>query len=139
MKQKTPRISVDLILTNKNKILLGKVSDKWTENGKYEWGLPGREISFRDNFEKSVRKNLKEELGMELKNFKVICINNNFGFGNHYIVIGILVETEGEPKIIKPEDWKEWKWFDKDKILNKLFPSAELTIRCFLENKVSIK
>lgn len=144
---KKPVASVDLIIKRKDKILLGKVSDKWNNNGKYEWGLPGRyewglpgrEIEFGDDFEKTAEKNLKEELGMKLKSFEVISVNNNFGFGNHYIAIGILVEAEGEPKITKPGDWKEWKWFDKDKVPDKLFPSAELTIKSFLGNKVSVE
>ncbi|MBI2084733.1 MAG: NUDIX domain-containing protein [Candidatus Aenigmarchaeota archaeon] len=134
-----PVVSVDLIVIKDGKILLGKVSEKWSENGKYQWGLPGREIDFGDSFEQTVKKNLKEELGMELENFQVVCTNNNFGFGNHYVAIGILVEGKGEPKLMKPEDWKEWKWFDKNKIPDKLFPSGELTIKCFLENKSTIQ
>lgn len=134
---KAPVVSVDLIVKKENKILLGKVGDKWSDNGKYEWGLPGREINFGDNFEQSAKKNLEEETGMNLVNFKVISVNENFEFGNHYIVIGILIEAEGEPKIKKPEDWKEWKWFGTNEIPDKLFPSARLTIRCFLEEKVS--
>lgn len=43
---------------------------------------------------------------MKLESFEVISVNNNFGFGNHYIAIGILVEAEGEPR------------FDKSKIPN---------------------
>jgi len=136
---KSPIASVDLIITKNNKILLGKVSDKWSNSGKYQWGLPGREIELGDNFETTVKKNLKSELGMKLKSFRVICVNNNFGLGNHYIAIGILVTAEGTPEIKKPEDWKEWVWFEKNNIPKKLFPSAELTIRCFLENKMSIK
>jgi ADP-ribose pyrophosphatase YjhB (NUDIX family) len=81
---KKPVASVDLIIKRKDKILLGKVSDKWSSDGKYEWGLPGREIEFGDDFEKTAEKNLKDELGMKLKSFEVITVNNNFGFGNHY-------------------------------------------------------
>jgi len=139
MKDKYPITSVDLIVNRNNKILLGGVSDKWRGQNKYEWGLPGREIEFGDNFETIVKKNLKEELGVKLVNFKIICINNNFSFGNHYIVIGILVEAEGEPKIMKPEDWKQWRWFNKDEIPKKLFPSAELTIKSFLEKKKNVE
>lgn len=133
---KKPVASVDLVIKRKDKILLGKVSDKWNSNGKYEWGLPGREIEFRDDFEKTAEKNLKEELGMKPKTFRVISVNNNFGFGNHYIAVGILVDAEEGPKIMN-KDWKEWRWFDKGKLPRKLFPSAELTIKSFLRNKVS--
>jgi len=135
---KNPTPSIDIIIVRDNKILLGKVTQKWTDNGKYEYDLPGREIKSRDNFQKSIEKNLKEELGMKLNIFKIICVNNNFGFGNHYVATGVLVEAEGNPEITKPEDWKEWKWFDKNNLPKNLFPSAELTIKCFLENKSAI-
>ncbi len=139
LEKKTPIVSVDLIVTKGNKILLGKLGEKWRENGKFEWGLPGREILFGDDFEETVKKNMKEELGIEPKKFIVLCVNNNFGFGNHYVVIGILVEAIGEPKIMKPEDWAKWKWFGKKDIPEKLFPSAKLTLQCFLEGKTFTK
>jgi len=134
---KKPVVSVDLVISRGGKILLGRVSEKWSQNGKYEWGLPGRELESGESFEQAARKNLKKETGMELKNFKVFCINNNFGLGNHYVSVGILVDAIGEPKIMKPQDWKEWKWFGKNDIPGKLFPSAGLTLKCFLEGKAS--
>lgn len=134
-----PKSSIDLIITRGNKILFGKLSKKWTCGNKYKWGLPGRDIKKDKNFEWIVKNNLKEELEMELKSFKIICRNNNFGFGNNYVSFGIIVKAKGQPKLIKPEDWEEWKWFKKNKIPNKLFPSAELTINCFLRNKINAR
>jgi len=135
--EKKPVVSVDLVILKSGKILLGKVTGKWSENGKYEWGLPGRELEYGESFEQAARKNLKEETGMELKDYKVFCVNNNFGFGNHYVAIGILAEAKGEPKLKRKQDWKEWKWFGKNEIPGKLFPSAGLTLKCFLEGKAS--
>ena len=137
MIKKSPSVSVDIIILKNNKILLVKLGNKWSDNGKYEWGLPGREIEIGDTFEKACIKNLKEETDMQLKNFKVICVNNNFALGNHYISIGILAEAEGEPKVNNPEDWKLWKWFDAKNMPDKLFPPADLTIKCFLNNKIT--
>ena len=134
---KKPVVSIDLVISRGGKILLGKVTEKWSEKGRYEWGLPGRELEYGESFEQAAGKNLKEETGMEMKGFKIICVNSNFSLGNHYVAIGILAEAKGEPKIMKPQDWKEWKWFGKNEIPGKLFPSAEKTVKCFLEGKVS--
>jgi len=41
--------------------------------------------------------------------------------------------------VMKPEDWKQWKWFNKDELPNKLFPSAKLTIKSFLEKKANVE
>ena len=106
LSKKFPLASIDIMIFKNNKLLLGKLSDKWIDNGKYEWGLPGREIEFGADFEETARKNLKEEMEMQLISFKVICVNNNFALGNHYISIGILAEAEGELKLNSNEDWK---------------------------------
>ena len=132
-----PIASVDFLIVRDEKILLGRVARKWTNDGRFEWGLPGREIEFGDNFETTIKNNLKKELNMELASFKIISINNNFAFGNHYIAIGIEVLAKGEPKTMN-EDWLEWKWFQKNEIPDKLFPSAKLTLKCYKEGKISI-
>lgn len=135
---KKPVVSVDLLVVRRGKILLGKLAGKWSENSKYEWGLPGRAIQFADNFKETVKKNLKKELGMSLERFNIVSVNNNFGLGDHYVSIGIEVNAKGEPKVMN-KDWKEWRWFDKSGIPDKLFPPAKLTVQSFLKNKISIE
>lgn len=136
---KYPISSIDIIIQNsKREILLGKVAPKWQDGGKYLWGLPGREIAFGENLIKSVRRNLYEELGLRLKSAKVICVNSNFGFGNHYVAIGVIVQTTGQLVNKKTQDWSKWQWFAVDKIPNHLFPSAKNTLQSFIKNKTSI-
>jgi len=129
-------IGIDIIIQRNNKVLLGKVSEKWSIKG--EWGLPGGDILFNENFKETVERNIKNELGLKLLNYKIVSINNNFWLGNHYINIGILVETEGEPKVLNKEDWIKWEWFDKNKLPEKLCPPAKITLKCFMENKISV-
>ena len=137
--KKFPKVSIDLILEDpKGRILLGKVSKKWQESGKYLWGLPGREVAFGENLKECAKQNLKKELGMEMISSKVVCVNSNFGYGNHYVSIGILVKAKGRPINKRPEDWIEWKWFEKRKIPSKLFPSAKVTLKAFLKKKISL-
>jgi ADP-ribose pyrophosphatase YjhB (NUDIX family) len=130
-------ICIDIILNKEGKILLGKVSKKWrTPEG--EWGLPGSDIEFSETFQKAVERNLNKELGMELKSFKIVSVNNNSWLGNHYINIGVLVDAEGHEQLKNKEDWEEWKWFDLKKLPENLCPPAKLTLKSFLENKTSV-
>jgi len=128
-------IGIDIIIQRNDKILLGKVSEKWKSN-EGEWGLPGSDMMFNEKFEECLKRNLKG-LGLELINYRIISVNNNFWLGNHYINIGIAADSEGEPKLLNKEDWTEWKWFDKNKLPEKLCPPAKLTLICFLENKIT--
>lgn len=134
-----PILSIDLIIQDpKGRILLGKVSEKWQEGGKYLWGLPGREVLFGESLATCAERNLKGELGMEMLSGKVICANSNFGYDNHYVTIGILLKARGNPVNKRPNDWIEWKWFEKKDIPSKLFPSAERTLKAFLKGVVSL-
>lgn len=131
------KIGVDLIIRNNEKVLLGRVAEKWrTPEG--EWGLPGGDINFDETFKKAIERNLEKDVGMRLKNFEIVSINNNFWLDNHYINIGVLVETEGEAEVKNKEDWEEWKWFDIDELPEKLCKPAKLTLKSFLENKISV-
>jgi ADP-ribose pyrophosphatase YjhB (NUDIX family) len=129
-------IGIDIIIQHDNKILLGKVSKKWKSN-EGEWGLPGNDLLFNEKFKDCLVRNLRE-LELKLIKYKIISINNNFWLGNHYVNIGILTEAEGEPKILNKEDWSEWKWFDKNKLPENLCPPAKTTLKCFLENKITV-
>lgn len=115
------------------------MTKKWQKGGNNFWGLPGREISFGETIKDCAGRYLFEEIGMKITDCRIICVNANFGFGNHYITIGILAKAKGSPFNKKSDDWNEWKYFKKEHFPKKLFPSAELTIKSFLEEKISIE
>lgn len=130
-------VGVDLILKRGKKILLGRVSEKWrTPEG--EWGLPGGDVNFGETLGDAVAKNVKKEVGLTVEKFKIISVNNNFWLDNHYINIGVLVETDGEPEVKNSEDWEKWEWFDVDRLPKELCTPAELTLKSFLQGKVSV-
>lgn len=138
MSKKFPRVNIDILVIRKNKILLGLLSKNWLFEGKQSYGVPGRDINFRETIKDAVIRNIKKEIGCDVKNYKVICVNENFALRNHYIGIGITAEIDGEVKLLKPEDWDKWKWIDKNKIPQNLFPAAKNLIECYLKNKVNV-
>ncbi|MDO8609090.1 MAG: NUDIX domain-containing protein [bacterium] len=135
---KYPRINIDILIVNKNKILLGLLTKKWSNKGEQVYGVPGREIYFGEKIGQTVRRNIKEDLGCNVKNYKIISVNANYALGNHYVGIGIVVEIEGEIKNLVPKDWEKWEWFEKYKIPQNLFPATENLINCYLEKKFTV-
>ena len=103
--------------------------------GKQVYGVPGRDLYFRESIGNAVKRNIKEEINCEVRNYKIFSVNANYEYGNHYIGIGVLAEITGEAELLKPEDWEKWKWIDCDKIPNNLFPDARNLVECFLEKK----
>ena len=138
MNDKAPKVSVDILVIDGNKVLLGLLSKKWLYEGKQVYGVPGREIHFRETIGEAVKRNIKDEIGCEVVNHTVISVNANYAMGNHYIGVGVVVEIVGEVQRLKKEDWDTWEWFDKDKLPPNLFPSAKNVIDCCLAHKMNI-
>lgn len=138
MENKTPKVSVEILIIKDNKILLGLLTKNWLYKGEQVYGVPGRDIYFRESIGDAVKRNIKEEINCEVVSYKIICVNANYEYGNHYIGIGVIADIKGEVTLMKSEDWEKWEWFDKDKIPKNLFPAADSIIECYLQNKVSV-
>lgn len=114
------------------------MTDKWKYEGKKVYGVPGRDIHFGEQIGETVKRNIKEEFDCNVISYKIICVNANYALGNHYIGIGIVVEIDGEPKNLLPEDWEKWEWFDKKEIPANLFPATKNLIDSYLKDKVTV-
>src|ERR1041385_5273680 len=127
---KSPGINIDILIIQNNKILLGLLTKKWLFEGNQVYGVPGRDVRFGEKIGDTVKRNIKEEFGSQITRYKIISVNANYAFNNHYIGIGILAEMDGETQNLIPEDWEKWEWFDKQHLPNNLFPAARNLIDC---------
>ena len=135
----TPTLTVDLIAYNdKGQILLGKVTEKWRDSGKYLWGLPGREVELGETIIQAAKRSLYEETELRSDYVEIKHINTNFGFDGHYVAVGVLMRVHDEPTITLPEDWEEWRWFSPSDIPEPLFPSANVTLKAYKMQAISI-
>jgi ADP-ribose pyrophosphatase YjhB (NUDIX family) len=137
---KQPVISIDILVVRNNLILLGLLTERWSNEGKLTYGLPGREILFGETFGEAVKRNIREELGCGLKDYSVIAVNANYALNNHYIGVGVIAEIDGEPKVTKPEDWQKWEWFSLDNLPlpANLFPPAQNLIDSYKSGAVTV-
>jgi ADP-ribose pyrophosphatase YjhB (NUDIX family) len=133
--EKVPRVNVDILVVRDGKVLLGLLTDKWKCEGRNVWGVPGRDIRFGEKIGDTVKRNIREEFGCGVTRQEVICVNANRALGNHYVGIGVVAEIDGEPRLLIPEDWKEWRWFPREEIPDDLFPAAGNLIECYLKKR----
>ena len=138
MSDKYPKVGLNILIIQNNKILLGLLTKKWLYQDKQVYGVPGRDLHFQETIGNGVKRDIKEELGVEVTKYKIVCINSNYEYRNHYIGIGVVVGIKGEIKLLKPDDWEKWEWFDINQIPDNLFPDAKNHIKCYLENKICI-
>lgn len=136
--QKTPGLNVDILVIRNHKILLGLMTEQWSNEDRQVYGVPGRDIHFGEKMGDTVKRNIKEEFDCNVTSHKIICVNANYALDGHYIGIGIIAEIDGEPKVLMPEDWVRWEWFDKDNLPGNLFPATKNLIECYLKNQVNV-
>src|ERR1700685_3758409 len=133
-----PIAAVDLLIEDADgRSLRGRLAAQWSEDGAYEWELPGREVAFGEDLLAAVDRNLDEELGVARVSARAVCVNSNFALGNHYITVGVVVSVKGEIANRKPTDWTAWEWFAPARIPDRLFPAAGKTLSAYLQGCVS--
>ena len=138
MQNQVPKISIDILVIRGNQILLGLLTPKWNYEGQRVYGVPGREVCFGEKIGDTVKRNIQEEFDCNVTEYKIICVNANYALGNHYIGIGLTAKIDGDPKILMPEDWEKWEWFDCNQIPQNLFPATKNLVECYLTKKVCI-
>ncbi len=135
---RAPVVNIDLLIIRNEKILLGLLSKEWMFENKQVFGLPGREILFKESIGDAVHRNIKEELGCKVLSYEVFSINANYAFGNHFIGIGVKVSIEGVISTSNNRDWESWDWFELNSIPENLFPPAKNAIESYLQHKVTV-
>ena len=130
-------IASALIVNSKNEILLVK-SPKWKE-----YCVPGGHIEIGERIEDTIKREVKEELGLDLELVKVIFAQeaifpkNLIGKKKHYIFLECLFRT------VKSENVKmdgveiiEYLWVTPEKALKmKIDPYTLNAIKKYLQEK----
>ena len=120
--ENTPLISIDLIVQNSSKILLGK---RVNEPAKGFWFVPGGRIFKDESLNQAFERTVQEELSLHVKreesqflgNYEHFYTNNVFDntFSTHYIVQAYKIEVNGEIRLNNQHE--EYRWFELDELL----------------------
>ncbi|MEA3418034.1 MAG: NUDIX domain-containing protein [Campylobacterota bacterium] len=119
--ENTPLVSVDLIVKNQSKILLGKRINKPAQ--KYWFTLGGRVLK-NEKIQDALKRIAKEELGIILNTtpkfigvFEHLYHDSIFdGVSTHYINLGYGIEVSSFDDLPK-EQHTHYQWFDLDELI----------------------
>ncbi len=133
-----PQVGLGLFLFKDSCILLGQRADS---HGEGEFGTPGGHLEIRETFEKSIMRELREEVGdnVQIKNLGYLCTTNLLKYlPKHYVDIGMIAELEsGEPIVMESHKVTSWNWYDLDEGLPKnLFGCVENYIEAYKTGRV---
>lgn len=121
-----PKVGLGLMVIKNGQVLLGK---RIASHGVGEYGGPGGHLEHGEAFEKSLLREVEEEVGKEfkVKNLGFLCVTNMTKYlPKHYVDIGMVAEWEsGEPVVMEPHKLESWDWYDIDDVPNPLFGCFE--------------
>jgi mutator protein MutT len=122
-------IGVRIIIINDNKVLLVKHS----YGGK--WYLPGGKVEKNESLREAIKRELKEELNIDLKEFDLFgAYSNNNEYKNDHIIIYLTKE-----KVILKKHYnieiEKVEFFDVKKLPSNVSPGTKRRIKEYLNNK----
>jgi len=130
-----PGVGLGVIIVNsEGKVLI----QKRTGSHAQKYSIPGGGLEMGETFEAGAIREIQEEVGIEIKNPKVIAVSNNLETyreeGVHYISVFLLAGSfEGEPQIMEPEKCAELLWCDPHDLPQPHFDASRLGIQCYLD------
>ena len=125
-----------LILNDKNEVLLMKRGKK-SKNEAGFWNKPGGTVEFGETVENAVKRETKEELGIDVEPIKFINFTNHIikSENQHWVSLNYLVKiVKGEPRNMEPEKTDEIKWFSFDNLPENMTQTTREPIQEYIKS-----
>lgn len=121
-----PKVGAGVVILKDGKTLLAR---RKGSHGEGMWGSMGGHVEFGESPIETVKREAREELGIEIDNVKFITCMNMIRDGKHYIDISFVAEhVSGEPTIMEPERVEELGWFALHELPEPLFDPVRVVL-----------
>lgn len=113
------KVGVNAILIKDNKVLLGK---RLGSSGVGQWGFPGGHLEYKELMIEGVKRELREETGLEATDLQFLQLVNDPTEHDHYIQVNFVVTNwTGTIEVKEPDRCEAWGWFDLDNLPENIF------------------
>jgi 8-oxo-dGTP diphosphatase len=99
------------------------------------WSLPGGKVDLYERAEDAVRREIAEELGVEIRLGRLLCVAEliDSNTGVHFVnPIYLALITAGQPVIMEPEKMSGLGWFAFAKMPDRLTVSTQAAVTAYL-------
>ena len=114
------QVGVKIFLKNKDgKYLLVKRSPEKYKNVKGDWDIVGGRIETGSTLIENLKREIKEETGLELKSEPVLLCAQDIFYGGekHVVRLSYKGETDGEP-VLDTNENIDYRWLSFDELKN---------------------
>lgn len=127
-KEQHVRVGTGVWICKDGKVLLGKRKGDLAGG---EYANPGGHFEYMESLEQSIRREIREETGIEVENIRFAFLQNVKEYApKHYVGINFIADWKsGEPTVMEPEKCERWDWYALDAFPELLF----VTGKAFLE------
>lgn len=102
-----------IIYNQEGKILTLRASYK-----KFLWDLPGGGVEIPEEHEAGLRREIKEETGLEVKDIKPLEVHSAYNTAEDYYVVVICYScTALQGEVVLSEEHTEYKWVTREEFL----------------------
>src|SRR6185436_18294773 len=125
------------IIFKEGKVLCGlRNYTKDKSENKSVWTCPGGRCDNGETVEQTLKRGAEEEIGVnDLKIEKFLGEVRGVYMDDKFLVY--LCSTKQEPKLMEPEKFSEWKWFNPEEIPNN-YINKEIRRLIRLENMINL-
>jgi len=108
------KVGVGVLVFKDDKILLKRRKGAHAA-GEYE-DAGGGHLEYLESFEECARREIREEVGIEIRDVCFLCVSNIKQYDpDHYVDVGFVAKWKsGEPTIMEPDRCDEIGWYDID-------------------------
>lgn len=123
------------VIVRDGQVLLG--NRVYPEKNLSVWNFPGGRCDEGETIGESLTREVNEEIGVNESNFQVIdFIKKIKGSWKDDVLYLFHCKINQEPKLMEPEKFKEWKWFNlKDGLITHFNDDALKAIREYLKER----
>ncbi len=134
MEEKHIKVGVGAVIIKDGKTLLAKRKGAHA-SGCY--GSIGGHMEFGESPIEALKREAKEELGIEIHNVRFASCTNMRKYGKHYIDISFVADhLSGEPMICEPDKIESVEWYPLDDLPDPLFGPVEIVLNAIKTGEV---
>lgn len=119
-----PKVGIGIMIFKDGKVLMHK---RKGSHGAGEYSWPGGHLEYMESFEDCIRREVREEAAIEVKNIRFLRLLNLKSYApKHYVDLAFVADwASGEPKVMEPEKNDGWGWYALDNLPRPCFSAID--------------